>query len=138
MLYHRLVLLVAPACSGKTTVLQEVSETIGAPMININLELSKKMLDLTERQRVLQLPRLLQWMVGKTEGDTVLLDNIEILFDVSLKQDPLRLLQGLSRNKTVVAAWNGSVEGHHVTYAIPGHPEYKRYSIHDFLVIPQD
>ncbi|MEN6474686.1 MAG: BREX-3 system P-loop-containing protein BrxF, partial [Syntrophaceae bacterium] len=39
----------------------------------------------------------------------VLLDNIEILFDVSLKQDPLRLLQGLSRNTTLVAAWSGEI-----------------------------
>ena len=35
----------------------------------------------------------------------ILLDNIEVIFDVALKQDPLRLLQRLSRNKTVVAAW---------------------------------
>jgi ABC-type hemin transport system ATPase subunit len=138
MLYHRLVLLVAPAGSGKTAVLQDVCENIGAPMINVNLELSKQMLELTERQRVLQLPRLLQRMVAKVQGDTVILDNIEILFDLSLKQDPLRLLQGLSRNKTVVAAWNGCVEGDHVTYATPGHPEYKRYSIHDLLVVHQE
>ena len=39
----------------------------------------------------------------------ILLDNMEVIFDVGLKQDPLRLLQGLSRNKTVVAAWNGSI-----------------------------
>ena len=107
-------------------------------MININLELSKNMLDLTERQRVLQLPRLLQVMVDKVKGDMVILDNIEILFDISLKQDPLRLLQGLSRNKTVVAAWNGLVEGDYVTYAAPNHPEYKRYSIHDLLVVHQE
>jgi hypothetical protein len=67
------------------------------------------MLDLTERQRALQLPRLLGEIVGEATGELVLLDNIEILFDVHLKQDPLRLLQGLSRNKTVVAAWNGSI-----------------------------
>jgi hypothetical protein len=41
------------------------------------------------------------------QAGLVLLDNIELLFDVHLKQDPLRLLQGLSRNKTVVATWNG-------------------------------
>lgn len=135
VLYHRLVLLVAPAGSGKTAVLQDVCEGMGAPMINVNLELAKRMLDLTERQRVLQLPRLLQGMVGEVAGDTVILDNIEILFDVSLRQDPLRLLQGLSRNKTVAAAWNGSVEGDHVDYATPGHPEYRRYPLRDFLVV---
>jgi len=92
------------------------------------------MLDLTERQRALQLPRLLGEIVGEATGELVLLDNIEILFDVHLKQDPLRLLQGLSRNKTVVAAWNGSIVDGHMTYAVPDHPEYRRYPIRDFLV----
>ena len=31
-----------------------------------------------------------------------------LLFDARLKQDPLRCLQGLSRNRTVVAAWTGT------------------------------
>jgi hypothetical protein len=144
-LYHRLILMVGPAGSGKTEALKEVSASTSAPLINVNLELSRRMLDLTERQRVLQLPRLLGEIVGEATGDLpaatlaaqaglVLLDNIEILFDVHLKQDPLRLLQRLSRNKTVVAAWNGSIVDGHMTYAVPDHPEYRRYPIRDFLV----
>lgn len=132
-LYHRLILMVGPARSGKTEALQEVSASASTPLINVNLELSCRMLDLTERQRALQLPRLLGEIVSET-GELVLLDNIEILFDVRLKQDPMRLLQGLSRNKTVVAAWNGSIVDGHITYAVPDHPEYRRYPIHDFLV----
>jgi len=156
-LYHRLILMVGPAGSGKTSALQEVSARASAPLVNVNLELSRRMLDLTERQRALQLPRLLGKIVGEATGELVLLDNIEILFDVHLKQDPLRLLQGLSRNKTVVAAWNGEIrtEGRglrtessadidsalstrssalYLTYAVPDHPEYRRYPIRDFLV----
>ena len=134
-LYHRLVMLVAPAGMGKTAVLQEVHERTNAPLLNVNLELSRRMLDLTERQRVLQLPRLLSDVVDAARADVVLLDNIEVLFDVSLKQDPLRLLQGLSRNKTVVAAWGGSIGGERMVYAKPDHPEYKRYPLRDFLVV---
>ena len=142
-LYYRLILLVGPAGSGKTRTLQEVSTSTSAPLINVNLELSRRMLDLTERQRALHLPRLLGEIVGEATSDLsaavqaglVLLDNIEILFDVHLKQDPLRLLQGLSRNMTVVAAWNGSIVDNHLTYAIPDHPEYRRYPIRDFLVV---
>jgi hypothetical protein len=134
-LYHRLMLVVAPAGAGKTTALQVVQERAGAPLINVNLELSRRMLDLTERQQALRLPRLLMEIINDAAGDVVLLDNIEILFDVSLKQDPLRLLQGLSRNKTVVAAWNGSTDRDHMTYAVPDHPEYRRYMVRDFLVI---
>ncbi len=134
-LYNRLVLLVAPAGTGKTAVLQDVHERTGASLINVNLELSRRMLELTERQRALQLPGLLSEIANVAQAELILLDNIEVLFDVLLKQDPLRLLQGLSRNKTVVAAWSGSVDGEHVTYATPGHPEYKRYRVQDFVVI---
>jgi hypothetical protein len=133
-LYHRLMLVVAPAGAGKTTALLDVQDRTGASLVNVNLELSRRMLDLTERQRALQLPRLLRDLVSKSEGEMILLDNIEILFDVGLKQDPLRLLQGLSRNKTVVAAWNGTIVEDSLTYAAPAHPEYRRYPMRDFLV----
>jgi len=134
-LYYRLVMLVAPAGAGKTAALQDVHERTAAPLVNVNLELSRRMLDLTERQRALQMPRILSEIVGASAADVVLLDNVEVLFDVSLKQDPLRLLQWLSRNKTVVVTWSGSIDGGHMVYATPDHPEYKRYPIRDFLVV---
>ena len=147
-LYHRLMLVVAPSGAGKTTALTYVKERIGAPLVNVNLELSRRMLELTGRQRALQLPRLLREIVDDAAGDlpaetsaqagVVLIDNLEILFDVSLQQDPLRLLQGLSRNKTVVASWNGSIDKDHMTYAVPDHPEYRRYLVRDFLVASPD
>ncbi len=132
-LYHRLMLVVAPAGAGKTTALQDVRDRTGAPLVNVNLELSRRMLDLTERQRALQLPRLLREIVDNGDEEMILLDNIEVIFDIGLKQDPLRLLQGLSRNKTVVAAWNGSIVEDSLTYAAPAHPEYRRYPMRDFL-----
>ncbi len=134
-LYHRLVLLVAPAGAGKTAALKDVRARVSAPLVNVNLELSRRMLDLTERQRTLHLPRLLSEIVSVVAADVILLDNLEVLFDVSLKQDPLRLLQGLSRNKTVVAAWSGSIDGEHMIYATPDHPEYRRYPVRDLCII---
>jgi len=134
-LYHRLVMLVAPAGAGKTAALRAVHERTAVPLVNVNLDLSRQLLDLTARQRTLQLPHLLSNIVAASAAEVTLLDNIEILFDITLKQDPLRLLQGLSRNRTVVAAWNGSIEGDHLVYAAPGHPEYRRYPWRDFLVV---
>jgi len=134
-LYHRLLLVVAPAGAGKTTALYDVRDCTGVPLVNVNLELSRQMLELTGRQRALQLPRLLSEIVDNFEGEIILLDNMEIIFDVGLQQDPLRLLQGLSRNKTVVAAWNGTITNNDLIYAVPGHPEYKRYPVHDLLVV---
>ena len=134
-LYHRLVILVAPAGGGKTSALNAVHDQTSAPLINVSLELSRRMLDLTERQRALELPRIFSEIVNELSSEVVLLDNIEIIFDPSLKQDPLRLLQGISRNKTVVAAWNGNIDHGHIVYASPGHPEYKKYPVKDIMIV---
>lgn len=133
-LYHRLILVVGPEGEGKTSALREVASRVNTTVVNINLELSRRLLGLTERQRALQLHRVLNQVVAQSEGDVVLLDNIEILFDVALKQDPLRLLQGLSRNRTVVATWAGTVEDGNLVYSEPHHPEYRRFPVGDLLV----
>ena len=133
-LYHRLVLVVGPEGSGKTTALRDVAERIDAPRINVSLELSRRLLDLTERQRRIRVPMLLGGVVAKTEGTVVLLDNVELLFDTALRQEPLRLLQRLSRRRTVVATWNGSMEDGHIVYAVPNHPEYRHYPVDGVLV----
>lgn len=138
-LYHRLLLVVAPVGSGKTSALQAVAERISVPLVNVNLELSRLMLELTERQRSLRLPELLRGVVERYEGDAVLLDNTEVLFDGDLKQDPLRLLQSLARNRTLVATWNGAIIDHSLVYAAPDHPEYRRYPVHDvFVATPEE
>ena len=133
-LYYRLLLLVAPSGSGKTRALQQLASETGAPLLNLNLEVSKRLLELTERQRALKLPEILQEAVG-VDDPLVLLDNIEILFDLTLQQDPLRILQRLSRNRTVVAAWNGTIDGGYLRYATPEHPEYRRYAASDLAIV---
>ncbi len=139
-LYHRLVLLVVPTQGGETSVLREVAKmkAIQCQYINLNLELSHRLLDLTERQRLLQVPRFLGDIVAKSGDSVVLLDNLEILFDISLRQDPLRLLQGLSRNRTVVVRWKGAVVDGFLTYAAPDHPEHRRYPIDDLLIVREE
>ena len=133
--YNRLVLLVGAPGSGKTAILQRMADRFGTKTINVNLELSQKLLELSERERQLQLQRLLGDIVDSAGGETVFLDNIELLFDEELRADPLRLLQRLSRNRTVVAAWNGDTDNGSVTYAEANHPEYRSYSADDLLLV---
>ncbi len=101
----------------------------------MNLELSRCMLELTQRQRQLQVPRLLRDIIRTAHEQAVLLDNLEILFDTSLKLDPLRCLQDVARDRTVVAVWNGTVSAGHLTYATPDHPEYRRYALEDLVIV---
>ncbi len=139
-LYHRLLIVAAPAGSGKTAALLEVSKRTGYPRININLELSSRLLEFTERQRSLQTAKLVGEIVASVPGSVALLDNVEILFDVKLKLEPLQCLRSVSRNRTIVVAWNGSVTSDkagrvYVSYAEPGHPEFRRYPAADIVYV---
>lgn len=134
-LYYRLVLLVAPPGSGKTAALEEVARRFSYRYVNVGLELSRRLLEVAARERPVLAPRLLEEIAAEGASPVVLLDNTEVLFDPSLRLDPLRLLQHLSRQRTVVAAWSGTLARGHLTYAAPGHREYRRYPAKDLLLV---
>ena len=134
--YHRLVLVVGPARSGKTPLLKDLCQRQGITYLNVNLVLSQRLLDLTSKERPLRVRRLLDDVIGEQAGDVIVLDNIELLFDPALHQDPLVCLQALSRNKTLVVAWSGTYDEKRVlTYAGPGHSEYRRYERPEVIVV---
>jgi DNA polymerase III delta prime subunit len=133
--YFRLVILAGPPGSGKTTALQATSQALGCQVVNVNLALSKKMLELTRTQRPRQVERLLKEIIAGMPGEVVLLDNLEILFDTGLEVEPLRLLQVSSRNRTVVASWGGTYMDGVLTYAEPGHPEFVQFKQVEAIVI---
>ena len=133
--YFRLVVLAGPPGSGKNAALQAISETLGCQVVNVNLELSKKMLELTRIQRPRQVERLLKEVIAGNPGEVVLLDNLEILFDTGLDVEPLRLLQVSSRNRTVVASWSGTYTDGALTYAEPSHPEFIQFRQVEAVVI---
>ncbi|MCB1782298.1 MAG: BREX-3 system P-loop-containing protein BrxF [Chromatiaceae bacterium] len=134
--YYRLVVLAGVPGSGKTAALQVVAQKFGYLLVNVNLELSKRMLELTRTQRSRQVERLLKEVIAAAPGHVVLLDNLEILLDPALEVEPLRLLQVSSRNRTIVASWNGSYRDGTLTYAEPGHPEFIQFKQTDAVVIP--
>jgi len=136
-LYHRLVLLVGETGSGKTEALRTTAKGLGTNVINVNLELSAKLLELTARQRALRVFDLLDETIAG-DASVALLDNTEILFSRDLQQDPLRLLEGMARTRCVVASWNGKITKNTLTYAEVGHSEYRSYELTEALVVEID
>lgn len=135
--YHRLILVVGAHGAGKTRLLQASSQEHGWPYLNVNLQLSHKLLDLTSKQRPLRVRRILSELIDGYPEPVLALDNIELLFDPGLRQEPLSLLQLLSRNKGLIAAWPGAYDQSKrvLTYAEPGHPEYRRYERPEVMLL---
>ena len=132
--YHRLVLLVGESGSGKTAVLKELAMELGASVINVNLELSSRLLELNAKQRVLRLDGIFKQITIRPES-IVILDNLDLLFNTDLKQDPLRLLLSVSRNRTVVASWVGPPSLVRLEYGEAWHRDYRKYDSGDLLVV---
>lgn len=133
-MYYRLTILVGESGSGKSEMLRQADNKHGVAVINLNLELSQALLDLTPKQRILRLPELLD-QIAEQASEPLILDNLELIFDQNLKQDPLKLLKNISRNRAVVASWNGALADGRLTYAESGHPEYRSYETKDFLTV---
>jgi hypothetical protein len=133
--YYRLVIVADLSGSGKTAALQAVAQHNGYHYLNVNLELSKRLLELPRSQRSRQVERLFKEVIASVPGDVVLLDNLEVLFDLALEVEPLRLLQVSSRNRTVVASWNGTWKDGTLMYAEPGHPEFVQFKQTEAVVV---
>lgn len=141
-LYHRLLLLVAPATSRYGSTRRELEQLTGGTAANVNRSLSQKLLSLTNRQRKLQAAELFLQTVDEATiehpqfGKIALLAHLDILFEPTLAVDALALLQRASRNQVIVACWNGTLESQYLTYGRPDHHQFKRYSVKDFLALP--
>ncbi len=133
-MYHRLVVIVGEQGAGKTKLLQEASRDMNKPLINVNLELSKRLLELTGTSRKMKVGEILSDILDATASDIIFLDNAELLFDANLNQDPLRLFQILSRKKTVIVSWNGRLENNQLIYAEPEHPEFRKEKLSGEIV----
>ncbi len=134
-LYHRLVLVVSPPEGDHSGLFKSMADREGVRLVNVNRQLSERMLDLTARQRSLRAASLLGDVIAGDDNKTILFENIEVLFDAALRLDPLRLLLDLSRRKTIIASWKGRVQETYLFYAEPDHPEYRRYSTSDLNLI---
>lgn len=126
--YHRLVLLVAPIASGKSDMLASVASDEGWALLNVNRVLAENLLEMDSRERAIRCKAVLVDAISMAGSGTVVLDNIEMLFEEHLQQDPLRLLKGLSRTTTLVVSWPGEFDGRSLTFAEPGHRDYRKYS----------
>ena len=133
-LHSKLILLIGGPHSSKTALLHSLAKSKGVTPLNVGAELGGRLAGMPQRQRHLQTTTILRELADQhAPGDLLLLDNIELIFDRSLRLDPLDLLKRHAHAKRVVAVWPGELQGDartgRLTYADMGHPEHQGYSL---------
>ena len=123
------VFLVGPSGSGKTKFLLNLSQKETLPYISLNVELSKKINELTIGDKDWEI--FLSNVINAQTGDIILLDNTELLFTRDLSINPIRLLKSQNRRKVIIMVWNGEYNGTTLTYGNPGDEDYRKFSSND-------
>lgn len=114
--------------------LQSVAAKLNLPYLNVNLVLSTALKDAPVRRRPHKVLDVLSDAIKRTGEKDVCLDHIELCFEPTLRQDPIRLLEHLSREFTLVVSWKGPCEGDELVYAEPEHPEYVRSRVDGIII----
>lgn len=129
-LHNKLIVLTGPPGAGKSTLLAKLADLHDAQVMNVGLVLAKRLTPLAQRLRSLQAVNILrQEAEGYVVGDLLLLDNIELLFDQSLRLDPLDLLRRQAHSRRVIAVWPGELCDGRLSYAEIGHAEHQDYGL---------
>ena len=132
--YHQLVLATVEADS--TSHWQDVAAALDGRYLNLNLELSQRLLDIPQRQWSHKVMELIDAVVLSTDLRVTVLHRIEILFDPQLRLDPLKSLQQIARRHNLLVVWPSTYDGRYLTYAEPWHPEHRRYPAKDLIIFP--
>jgi len=130
--YHQLVLATVEADSSDHW--QSVAVALDGHYLNLNLELSQRLLDIPQRQWSHKVMELIDAIVLSTDLRVTVLHRIEILFDPQLRLDSLKSLQQIARRHGLLVVWPGTYDGRYLAYAEPWHPEYCRYPAKDLIV----
>jgi hypothetical protein len=133
--YYKLTILAGGARSGKTHLLKQVAAQLDLPLINFSLLLSQRLLSQNRRQRSLNAEDVAIEVIDEHLKSGLCLDDTELLFDSTLRLNPLVFLQDISRNRLIVAAWNGVVTGGELRFGHTGHPDYFSQTVTGYPVV---
>ncbi len=133
--YHRLVIIAGLSGSGKTRLLNQVATQLNLPIINLSLLLSQHLLGLTRRQRALNAGEIAIELIDEHFQSGLCLDNTEILFDSTLHLNPLVFLQEISRNRLIIASWNGPLDAGELRFGYASHPDFFSQAVTGYPVV---
>lgn len=126
-LQSKLILLVGR--SGKTRLLRALARRLKAEPLNVGVTLGRRLAVTPVSNRGFATTELLRELTDNVGGNSpLLLDNLEVLFEPSLKVNPLNVTRLLAHSRRVIAVWPGELRNDRLTYAGMGHPEHRDYS----------
>ncbi len=138
-LYFPCVLLVHPTIAALHSAQQSLASQQQWPTVSVGGFLSAALSELPFRfwQRTAQ-RSFDDEMLRHAPGPAICTD-IDLLFEPSLRLDPLKLMRDASRQTPMVVMWPGQYQDNWLSYAVPEHAHYRTWrptDLCDQCIIP--
>lgn len=128
--HSKLVLLIGEPGAGKSKLLRQLAERRTASVLNVGAALGRELLTVPSARRHLHVAEIFRGLADDAASQGILtVDNIELLFDRTLKLSPLDLLRRQAQSCRTIAVWPGGMRHNRLTYAETGHSEHQDYAI---------
>jgi len=135
-----LIILLGVFGAGKTKILKRVAEKTDGVYLNLNLELSERLLKMPRNAMNdgVTVHRLIDEICDlfSPNKETIFIDNIELLFSPEVgKINPVDTFKRISRERLVVIAIPAYREGNLAVYSTPNSQDYFPIPLEDFVTI---
>ena len=106
----------------------------GITKVNLGIELSKGLKEISEDRRAHAVLFEMDKILRDNKYESLLVSNIDILFNPQYNLNALKYFTNLARSKLVFLEWPGTINGNILQYSEINHEDYTRYNLRDYDV----
>ena len=137
---HKLIILLGKFGAGKTAILKQTADDVVGKYLNLNMELSEKLLGIPTSQYLdgTTVHAIIDQLCedASPHQEPLFVDNLEILFSPELgKINPIDTFKRISRERPVVIALPAYRQGSSAIYSTSGHEDYVVMPLEEYIVI---
>ena len=129
------LVLVHPVIARLQAEAGRLASQYALPSVSIGPSLAQALLTVPPRRQPVASATTLKDLLGEFDPGPVLCTDIDLLFEPTLKLDPLRLLLECSRVTRMIVAWPGDYDHGTLEYAVSEHGHYRTWKDHGVSVV---
>ena len=136
---HKMVLLLGDHGAGKTALLKSVAPAVAGTYLNLNLELTERLLALprSSHDDGVTVNALIDELCDELspDGRPIMVDNVEILFSPELgRVNPIDTFKRMSRKRPILLALPARKRGNVAEYSTIEHQDHMTMPLEDYAV----
>jgi chromosomal replication initiation ATPase DnaA len=137
--HFKLIIISGGFNTGKTQLLKKVSDEFNYLYLNLNLILSKKLLQIKEDSYITHSQDVIKEIFDEINERILLIDNIELLFSKEVASlNPVEVFKNLARDKIIVLSLPGKFKGDKIEYSTMDRNDYKSMDVSGLTVIQME